>query len=146
MCWSSGPGSLISIILWLSSLGISIYAGYTVGTNPPESGSSSLYMLSSIICVIQCIVYSGAFIYVPVKYSLKSHWSGYTPLQESKPQLTLSLLPLSIGIYWVVMHFLYDISHEYNEYAFVQMIIFFIQLVIFVLRYILGNNTPRITT
>ena len=36
------------VMLWLSYLGICIYAGYTFGNNIPERDSSILYILSCI--------------------------------------------------------------------------------------------------
>ena len=124
---------IIFFIIAVYCLGFSVYSGNTANNNIPDGSSSSLFIASYIICIIQCIIYLIGFIYVSI---IGIYSCSKKPMTDengdSKVKLN-GMLPLLLNIYWIVIHFNYTISDVYDEYAKVKMIEFFVVLGIFLI-------------
>lgn len=110
-----------------------ILSGYTADKNIPTERSNGLFVASYIICILQCIIYFIGFIYVSIIGLYNC--SNNLPVDEngeSKIKVN-TFLPLLLNIYWVVVHFNYDISDNYDEFAKIKTIEFFVVFGIFIL-------------
>lgn len=124
---------IIFIALSLYCLVFSIYSGYTADNNRPNDNSKGLFIASYVICIVQCIIYMIGFIYVSIIGMYSCSKKPVTDENGDSKLKSNSFLPLLLNIYWLVVHFNYDISDNYNDFAKVKMIEFFVVLVIFVI-------------
>ena len=117
------------ILLSIYSFGMSVYSGYTADNNIPNKDSSGLFITSFIICIISCLIYLGNFLNMILSIY-------YYKDDNTNKEFTGFAFTGLISIYWLVLHFNYNVSDKYDEYALVKTIEFFIEigiLIIFVL-------------
>ena len=117
-------------ILVLYMFGMTVYSGYTADHNKPDDDSNGLFIASYVICIIQCIIYLGGFIYV-----ITVGVSDTNSKSDSKSDSNggSGCIPFLLNIYWLVIFFNYNVSEKYDEYALVKTIEFFTLLGIIVL-------------
>ena len=116
-----------SIVTLLCALlfGNAIYAGYTADNNIPVDDSSGLFIACHVICIIQCVLQFLSLMVVPCIMCIKD---GDKDNDKSGGASTVFL----INIYWLVIYFNYSVSDKYDEFAYVQTVIFFVLLGILV--------------
>lgn len=119
---------VIVTLFALYTLGITIYSGYTADNNKPDSDSSDLFIVCYIICIIQCILYLICFfrgMYLGINNYPRNNQPIESDKNEGKNDGLYGFINLSLNIYWLIIHFNYDVSDAYNEFALVKTIEFF---------------------
>ena len=114
------------IFLYLYILGMCIYSAITAHNNIPNSDSSNLFIISYVMCIINSIVYIGTFFNILI-FSI--YYKSKQLEDEDKLKKYSSIyIPLILNIYWMVINFNYKISKNYDEFALVKTIEFFVIL------------------
>ncbi len=109
-------------LLALYALVFCIYSGYVANSNILSKGSSTLFWISYIICILQCAIYLFYYIYIiTIRLSEKHVNLKY----EFSTVIVSCIIQIGLNIYWVVIYYNYTISKKYNAFAFIKMIEFF---------------------
>ena len=102
------------------------YSASIADSNKPDKDSTQLFMASYIICILQSISYIIGFFYIIViKLSDEPDYFK----TEIIPIICMSVLFIT-DIYWLVAYSNYNISGNYNDYAFYKTTEFFVIIIL----------------